>query len=174
MARFEEPKDHRALLVAMSHLQDLAWELELVGDGPLERNCRALAAALGIAHRVRFLGYQPDPAPVLARGSLFVLSSRSEALPRSVLEAMRAGLPIVASAVGGLPEMVDDRSNGVLIPKADPGELASAIRAMILDGPVRAAYGRASRTAYEARFRFELMVEKTTALYEAVLRAHCR
>ncbi|MGA2275375.1 MAG: glycosyltransferase family 4 protein [Bryobacteraceae bacterium] len=168
VARFEEPKDHGALLEAMSRLQDLDWELELVGDGPLEMNCRALAARLGIADRTRFLGYRPDPASALARASLFVLSSRSEALPRSVLEAMRAGLPIVASAVGGLPETVDNGSNGVLIPKSDVGALALAIREMIQDGHARAAYGRASRTAYEARFRFDFMLEKTGALYETV------
>lgn len=168
VARFEEPKDHGTLLVAMSGLEDLDWELELVGDGPLEKNCRALAATLGIADRVRFLGYQRDPESVLARASLFVLSSHSEALPRSVLEAMRAGLPIVASAVGGLPELVDNRSNGILIPDSDAGRLALAIREMIVDGRARAAYGRASRTAYEARFRFDWMLEKTAALYETV------
>ncbi len=168
VARFEEPKDHRALLVAMSLLKDLDWELELVGDGPLEKNCRALAARLGIAGRVRFLGYQRDPAPALARASLFVLSSRSEALPRSVLEAMRAGLPIVASAVGGLPELLDNGSNGVLVPNSEGGGLASAIRGMIVDGDARTAYGKASRTAYEARFRFELMLEKTVALYDTI------
>jgi glycosyltransferase involved in cell wall biosynthesis len=168
VARFEEPKDHAALLMAMSRLADLDWELELVGDGPLEKNCRALAGRLGIAGRVRFLGYQHDPAATLARASLFVLSSRSEALPRSVLEAMRAGLPVVASAVGGLPEMVDNRINGLLIPLSDRGGLTLAIREMIVDGPARAAYGRASRAAYEARFRFELMLEKTVALYETV------
>jgi glycosyltransferase involved in cell wall biosynthesis len=168
VARFEAPKDHAALLVAMSRLADLDWELDLVGDGPLEKNCRALAGWLGIASRVRFLGYQPDPAPALARAGLFVLASRSEALPRSVLEAMRAGLPIVASAVGGLPEMVDNGINGVLIPISDSEGLAQAIRAMIEQGSVRAACGIASRAAYEARFRFESMLEKTAALYDTV------
>jgi glycosyltransferase involved in cell wall biosynthesis len=168
VARFEEPKDHGALLLAMSRLQDLDWELELVGDGPLEKNCRMLAARLGIADRVRFLGYQRDPASLLARASLFVLSSRSEALPRSVLEAMRAGLPIVASAVGGLPELVDNGSNGVLISNSEAGGLAKAIREMIVDADVRTAYGKASRAVYEARFRFELMLEKTAALYDTV------
>ena len=168
VARFEKPKDHGALLAAMSLLKDLDWELELVGDGPLEKNCRALAARLGIADRVRFLGYQRDPTPALARASLFVLSSRSEGLPRSVLEAMRAGLPIVASAVGGLPELVDNGNNGVLVPSSEAGGLASAIRAMIMDADVRTACGKASRAVYEARFRFELMLEKTAALYETV------
>ena len=168
VARFEEPKDHGALLEAMSRLRDLDWELELVGDGPLEKNCRALARRLGIAGRVRFLGYQRDPAPALGRAHLFVLSSRSEALPRSALEAMRAGLPIVASAVGGLPEIVHNGINGVLIPRSHAEGLALAIREMIVDGRARATCGKASRAAYEARFRFELMLEKTAALYETV------
>jgi glycosyltransferase involved in cell wall biosynthesis len=168
VARFEEPKDHATLLRAMSRLRDLDWSLELVGDGPLEKDCRALAATLGIADRVEFPGYRRDPAAALARARLFVLSSRSEALPRSVLEAMRAGLPIVASAVGGLPELVDNRINGVLIPISDAGALAMAIREMIVDRYARATRGKASRAAYEARFRFELMLEKTAALYETV------
>lgn len=168
VARFEKPKDHGTLLAAMSLLKDLDWELELVGDGPLEKNCRALADRLGIADRVRFLGYQRDPTPALARASLFVLSSRSEALPRSVLEAMRAGLPIVASAVGGLPELVDNGSNGVLISNSDVDGFASAIREMIVNADVRTARGKASRAVYEARFGFELMLEKTAALYDTV------
>ncbi|MEO8592716.1 MAG: glycosyltransferase family 4 protein [Candidatus Solibacter sp.] len=168
VARFDEPKEHPVLLEAMSRLRDAAWELDLVGDGPLEQDCRAFAARLGIEGRVRFHGYLPDPAPVLARAACFVLASRSEALPRSLLEAMRAGLPIVASAVGGVAEMVDNGTNGLLIPKSDAGLFATAIRRLIVDERARTAYGRASRDAYEARFRFELMLEKTVALYGTV------
>jgi glycosyltransferase involved in cell wall biosynthesis len=168
VARFDEPKDHRTLLAAMSRLPDLEWEMELAGTGPWIEPCRRLAGKLGIGGRVRFLGYHPDPAQVLALAGLFVLSSHSEALPRSVLEAMRAGLPVVASRVGGLPEMVTNGVNGILVPEADAGALAAAIRRLVLDRPAREALGRAGRDDYEARFRFEFMVEKTMALYRTV------
>lgn len=170
VARFEEPKDHRTLFLAMSRLLDLDWEMDLAGNGPLEKECRLLAEKLGIGGRVCFLGYQTDPAALLARAGVFVLSSRSEALPRSVLEAMRAGLPIVASDVGGLPEMVDDGENGLLVPRMDADALSAAIRRLIADGSAREALGRASRNVYESRFRFDVMAEKTIALYETVCR----
>src|ERR1035441_5888237 len=110
------PKDHRTLLAALAALRAQPWELDLVGAGPLEMEMRDLASELGLGGRVRFLGYVADPAPVLAGAQLFVLSSRSEAFPRSVLEALRAGLPVVASAVGGIGEAVTDGVNGLLVP----------------------------------------------------------
>lgn len=165
VARFEAPKDHATLLRALARLGALDWELELVGDGPLEPAMRALAKKLGIAGRVRFLGYQPDAAPVLARAQLFVLASRSEAFPRSVLEAMRAGLPVVASRVGGLAEAVDNEKNGVLVPRDDIGGLSAALGGLIADVHRRQRLGAAARLTYESRFRLERMVEATFALY---------
>jgi glycosyltransferase involved in cell wall biosynthesis len=169
VARFEAPKDHATLLRALARIPGLDWELELVGDGPLEPDCRALAARLEIAGRVRFLGYSPDVAAVLARAQVFALSSRSEALPRSVLEAMRAGLPVVASDVGGLPELVDQGVNGVLVPRADAAALSAALAELISDAPRRLQLGMAARLTYEARFRLEYMIEKTAAIYDLAL-----
>lgn len=169
VARFEAPKDHRTLLSAMARLAALDWELDLVGDGPLEAACRAQAAAAGIAGRVHFLGSLPDSAPALARGQAFVLSSRSEAFPRSVLEAMRAGLPVVASAVGGVAEAVDNEKNGVLVPHGDAGALAAALGGLIRDACRRNRMGVAGRHIYVERFRLERMVESTAAVYEEVL-----
>ena len=141
VARLEAPKDHATLLQALAGLRSEAWELDLVGDGPLESSLRRQAAALGIAGRVRFLGYQPDPASVLAGAQLFVLSSRSEAFPRSVLEAMRAGLPVVASAVGGVGEAVTDGVAGLLVPPGSPEALAAAIGELIRSAPRRQQLG---------------------------------
>lgn len=169
VARFETPKDHATLLRALAMLPGLDWELELVGDGPLEPACRALAAHFGIAGRVRFLGYSPEVAAVLARAQIFALSSRSEALPRSVLEAMRAGLAVVATDVGGLSELVDNGVNGVLIPRGDVGALSAALARLISDAPRRLQLGTAARLTYEARFRLEYMIEKTAAIYEMAL-----
>ena len=121
VARFEPPKDHATLLEALGRLRGLEWRLDLVGGGPLESAARAQAARLGIGERVRFLGDLEAVAPVLARAHVFALSSRSEAFPRSVLEAMCAGLPVVASAVGGVAEAVDNGTSGILVPRQDAG-----------------------------------------------------
>jgi len=169
VARFEAPKDHAALLRAMGRLRGLDWELELVGDGPLESASRALAASLGIASRVRFAGYRPDVAAVLGGAQVFVLSSRSEALPRSVLEAMRAGLPVVATNAGGLPEMIEDGVNGMLTPRGSEEALAAALASLIENGGLRLRLGASAHATYEKRFRLEFMIEKTAAIYKKVI-----
>jgi glycosyltransferase involved in cell wall biosynthesis len=168
VARLEAPKDHRSLLRALAMMRSEPWQLDLVGDGPLERELRSLAGALGIAERVRFLGYQPDPALALARAQVFVLSSRSEGFPRSVLEAMRAGLPVVATEVGGVGEAVTQGVNGLLVPRGEPGALAAALSALVTDGERRRVLGAAARHAYETRFRFERLALETAAVYSAV------
>lgn len=169
VARFEPPKDHATLLEALGRLRSLDWTLDLVGDGPLQGASEGLAARLDLAGRIRFLGYRADPAPILAAAQVFVLSSRSEAMPRSVLEAMRAGLPVAATRVGGLPEAIDNEKNGVLTPRNDAAALESALGALIRDAALRERLGRAARHTYESRFRLEYTVGKTSAIYERVL-----
>lgn len=165
VARLEAPKDPVTLLGALEIIRSQPWELDLVGDGPLEPELRRLAAGMGIADRVRFLGYVRDPAEVLARAQLFVLSSRSEGFPRSVLEAMRAGLPVVASAVGGIPEAVSDGIEGLLVPRGDPRALAAALSGLLAGGERRKQMGLCARQTYEERFRFERMADETEAIY---------
>ncbi len=169
IARLEPPKDHRTLLEALAALRSLDWELELIGGGPLEEEARGLAAALGIAGRVHLSGYQPDPAVALARAQVFVLSSRSEGFPRSVLEAMRAGLPVVASDVGGVREAVSEGINGLLVPPGEPKALAGALEKLIAEAPERQRLGAAARRIYEGRFRFERMLQETMEVYDTVV-----
>lgn len=164
LARFEAPKDHAALLRAMAALREENWTLELIGDGPLLSDTRELASSLGIAGRVRFRGYVPEPAPALAAAQVFVLSSRSEAFPRSVLEAMRAGLPIVASDVGGIREAVDS-----VVPAGDAEALAGGIRALLRSPEERRRKGEAMRRIYEQRFTLARMMRAYEALYAHVL-----
>jgi glycosyltransferase involved in cell wall biosynthesis len=168
VARLEAPKDPVTLLRALENIRAQPWELDLVGDGPLEPELRRLAAGMGIADRVRFLGYVCDPAEVLARAQLFVLSSRSEGFPRSVLEAMRAGLPVVASAVGGIPEAVSDGIEGLLVPRGDLGALAAALSGLLANGERRRQMGLHARRSYEERFRFERMADETQAVYASL------
>ena len=175
-ARFESPKDHATLLRALAALSHQPWELNLIGDGPLEPAVRLLADVLGIAGRVRFLGYQREPERVLAGAQLFVLSSRSEAFPRSVLEAMRAGLPVVASDVGGVREAVADGREGLLVPPGSARALSAALAALITSPARRRELGAAARVAFESRFRVDRMIERTTAVYATVINrvAHSR
>lgn len=169
VARFESPKDHETLLQALATLKHLEWQLDLVGDGPLMPAMRNLATKLGIAARVRFLGYLGDPAATLAGAQIFALSSNSEAFPRSILEAMRAGLPVVASDVGGVGEAVHDNVSGVLVPAGDAKAFARALAGLVESRAQRQLLGAAARLIYEEQFGFQRMVDKTTAVYANVL-----
>jgi glycosyltransferase involved in cell wall biosynthesis len=169
VARFEPPKDHHTLLAALERIRGHDWELELVGEGPLEAGIRDLAAKLGLAGRVLFRGYDSEPAGAFSSAQLYVLSSRSEGFPRSILEAMRAGLPVVASNVGGVGEAVADGENGLLVEAGDIEGLAAALSRMIRDVPVRERFGRVARLVYEERFRLERTVGQTARLYDTVL-----
>lgn len=168
VARFEEQKDHALLLQALAACRELPWTLELVGSGPLEGAARERSAALGLDARVRFLGTRHDVAEVLAHAQAFVLASHWEGFPRSILEAMRAGLPVVASAVGGAHESVADGVTGRLVPPGDERALAAALREVLADPERRAAFGRAGRARYEAAFTFERMLSSTLEVYRSL------
>ena len=168
VARFDAPKDHRTLLEALALLRETAWEIDLLGDGPQQGEMQRLARELGLGDRARFRGYLPDASGLLAQAQIFVLSSRSEAFPRSILEAMRAGLPVVATDVGGVGEAVTDGVSGRLVPPGSPHALASALRELVESAQLRQSMGKAARTAYEQRFQFEVMAGLTAAVYATV------
>jgi len=170
VARFEEPKDHATLLQSLATLQSSEWELELIGGGPKESDMRSLAEQLGLGRRVHFTGQAANVAERLAEAQAFVLTSRSEGFPRSILEAMRAGLPVVASRVGGIAEAVRHRETGFIVPPNDGARLTAALRRVIAEPDLRLRLGRAGRRRYELNFTFERMSAKTIALYEEVLR----
>lgn len=169
VARFEVQKDHGTLLEALARLDDRAWTLDLVGDGPRRRIVERRARELGLADRVRFLGHRDDVAELLADAQLFVLASRWEGFPRSILEAMRAGLPVVASDVGGVSESVADGDTGRVVPPEEPDALAGPLQELLSESRERARMGRAGRERYEERFTFERMFEETLQVYGEVL-----
>ena len=169
LARFEAPKDHETLIRALADLTDEEWRLDLIGDGPREGEIRALAERLGLSNRVCFRGYQEDPAGLLARAQLFVLSSRSEAFPRSVLEAMRAGLPVVASDVGGVREAIQPGVSGRIVPPGSVTALAEALKSLITDQFQRERFGSAARQIYVTRFRFECLADAVERLYANII-----
>ena len=169
VARLWRQKDHPTLLRALAQLIDLEWELELVGDGPLRQEMEALAASLGIASRVRFAGFRTDVAACLADAQVFVLASKWEGFPRAILEAMRAGLPVIASEVGGVRESVRDGETGFLVPPGDVNTLCERLRFLLTSPKQRLHMGAAGRAQYENRFLLERLVAETTAVYESVL-----
>jgi glycosyltransferase involved in cell wall biosynthesis len=169
VARFEAPKDHRTLLEALEDFKALRWRLDLVGDGPLLRTAQDLANRLGLAERVNFRGYLPETVKLLSQSSIFVLSSRSEGFPRSILEGMRAGLPVVASDVGGVREAVTDGVTGFLVPPAEKDAMAGALRKLIESPAERQRMGLAGRLRYREQFRFECMLSNTLRLYATIV-----
>jgi len=170
VARFQEPKDHAGLLRALAGLENRNWVLEFVGDGPLLEAVKAEAAGLGLAHQVIFSGECTDVAARLAKAQLFVLLSRREGFPRSILEAMRAGLPVIASDVGGIGEALRHEANGYLLPVADNGtSLRESLSRLLASPDVRGAMGAEGRIRYEREFSFPAMLEKTLELYRQLL-----
>ncbi len=144
-------------------------EFLITGDGTCREQLVALARELGVLSRVQFLGHRDDVPAVLSQADVFVLPSRSEALPNSIMEAMAAGLPVVASAVGGIPELVDEGRTGRLVPPGDANALAEALLSL-LEQPERAeAFGRAARRKLEHTYSFDRMVEQFEQLYQSEL-----
>lgn len=169
VARFASPKDHSLLLQALVDLQALSWELELVGDGPKRVESQQLVEKLGLASRVRFVGATEGVAERLSRAQIFVLVSQWEGLPLSIIEAMRAGLPVIASDVGGVDELVEEGKTGYLVPRSDVCILAERLRQLLEDPTERAAMGAASRQCYETQFTFDRMFESTFEVYRQAI-----
>jgi glycosyltransferase involved in cell wall biosynthesis len=175
VGRLAEPKQPEALLRAYASLPAKLKESTIVtfiGDGPKRSGLEALAQQIGVESHVRFLGDIPR-ADIFSyfmnsqTSKMFVLVSCYEGLPRSILEAMSCGLPIISSDVGGVREMVDD-TNGILIPRHGSDELVVALKSLLSD-PVRMqAMGNASKQKAEAEFTLPMMFEKTLAVYDRV------
>ena len=142
-----------------------------VGDGPRREALELLTRALGISERVRFMGESRDVAPILAGHDLFVLPSRSEAFPNALIEAMATALPVVATDVGGIPEVVRPGS-GLLVRPNDERVLADAVLALMDDPAAAAALGRAARADVERHYTIDRMVERFEQLYLAKIETH--
>ena len=169
VARFEPQKDHPTLLRALAGLQDHPWELDLIGDGPLRGQMESLATTLGIGGRVRFLGQRTDVGQILAQAQVSLLVTNWEGFPLSILEAMRAGLPVVASAVAGIGESVRDEETGYLVPRGDVDALQDRVLRLLTSPDLRVRLGSSARTRYEQHFTLDHFVTKTLAVYRDVL-----
>lgn len=168
-ARFDPQKDHTTLVRALAGLQDHGWELELVGDGPLKSQAESLVARLGMGDRVRFAGQRIDVDQILAKAQISLLVTNWEGFPRSILEAMRAGLPVVASSVGGIDESVRDEETGYLVPRGAVEVLRDRIRRLLTTPALRVRMGNAGRIRYQQHFTLDHAVTKTLEVYRDVL-----
>ncbi len=139
-------------------------------DREFSREVVQLAESLGAARSIRFAGESNRVPALLALSDIFVLPSRSEGLSNALLEAMRAGLPCVATAVGGNPEVVADGVTGYLVPPDDPEAMASRLLELLRDSGMRRQMGTAGRRLMLQKFTTEIMVSKVTAAYEQLLR----
>jgi N-acetyl-alpha-D-glucosaminyl L-malate synthase BshA len=143
--------------------------LMLVGDGPERAAVEKLATSLGVSDNVAFLGEQLQMARLLAQADLFLLPSEQESFGLAALEALASGVPVVATNVGGLPEVVRHAETGWLVPVGDPPALAGAVVKLLGDETRRAAMGRAARADALARFRPEPVVARVEELYRELL-----
>ena len=156
-------KDHATLLEAMALLRAQQPETRLViaGEGELRGALEAHTRALGLADRVLFAGFRDDLDRLLPAFSVFCLSSHLEGLGTSLLDAMAFGLPVVATAAGGIPEAVADGVTGRLVAPRDPRSLAEALAEVLCDERRRTDWGAAGRRLYLERFTADRMVEDT-------------
>jgi len=167
VARLSPEKDVANLIraTAIAAREEDNLRVEVAGGGSCLEDLKGLAAELDVAERVTFLGEVRDIPALLGRARIFVLPSLSEGIPLTVLEAMARGLPVVATRVGGLPEVVIDGETGLLVPAADPPALAEAVLALWRDPDAAGRMGNAGRRRAEERFDVRRMVSQYEALY---------
>jgi glycosyltransferase involved in cell wall biosynthesis len=167
IGRLVQQKGHRFLLQAATRVPNAVFVL--VGDGPERRTLEAQAEALGVRNRVVFLGYRQDIPDLLACADLLVLPSLFEGLPLSVLEAMAAGKPVIASDVGGTNEAVVPEQTGLLVPPANPWALAGAIRRMLFDRQLAQRLAVNGKERVRQEFSATTMVQSVMRIYDDVL-----
>ena len=169
VGRLRAPKDFSTLARALARLERGSFRASLVGDGPDRSTIEAELNHLGLTESVRLLGDRSDVAELLAGADVFVCSSHSEGMPVSILEAMAAGLPVVASSVGGVPEVIDDGHTGVLVSPGAVPAFADALARLIGDRALRERMGRAGREAALDRYDLPLFRAAHLELYRGLL-----
>ena len=169
IARFGAQKDHPTLFRALAELKTQPWTLDLIGDGPLMDEAKALAAALDLGERLRFLGQRNDVDRILADSQISLLVTNWEGFPLSILESMRAGLPVVASDVGGINESVEDGVTGYLVPRGDVGRVRDRIAELLASAELRGRLGANGLARFQREFTLERSVARTVAVYRQVV-----
>lgn len=163
IAELTPNKGLRYAIEAMKDLPDLAYVV--LGGGELENELKKQARDTGLGERVFFAGFVPDASRFLSAFDIFLLPSLKEGMPYVLMEAGHAGLPIVTTHVGGIPEIVVERANGIMVPPADAGAIAQALRALAKDRATAAAYGAHIKEYVARHFAVDKSVRETQALY---------
>lgn len=172
IARLTEQKAHRVLLEAMASRSELsALHLLVIGDGELRESLQQQSERLGLADRVRFVGARRDLGNILGAIDMFVMPSLWEGLPLSMVLAMGAGLPVVASRVAGIPEVVRHEHTGLLVQPGDAADLASALSRLLASANTRATLGANARAFVMPRFGVDGYIKSMTDLYRRLLAA---
>jgi glycosyltransferase involved in cell wall biosynthesis len=174
LGRLSPEKGQRVLLEAFARLKPeeaARARLFVVGDGAERAALETLAQSTGADGRVTFLGWRTDPHRCLGAADLFVLPSLREGLPLALLEAMAVGLPIVATAVGGVPEALDHGEAGLLVPPSDPTALAEALRTLAAGETQRRRLGQAAEARVRAAYGAAAQAEALSTIYRAVARS---
>lgn len=176
VAHLSQEKGHVTLLEAFAKLKDRCPEtiLLIVGDGELRSALEAKAIHLGISPQVEFLGFRSDVEGLVKQLDVFCLPSLSEGLSSAILAAMAARLPVVATSVGGIPELVQDGVTGRLVAPNDPHQLAAALENLLTDRALRERMGKSGRRRVESQFTLQGKLEATERAYEKLLRAKTR
>jgi glycosyltransferase involved in cell wall biosynthesis len=171
VARLDYLKDHATALRTLARLLPLLPQarLVLVGEGPEEPGIRKVVKELGVQEQVRFLGLRQDVARLLAAADAFLLSSISEGIPLTVIEAMGAGLPVVATRVGGLPEVVQEELTGLLAPRGDDAALAAHLVRLAAEPALRRRLGEQGRDRARDLFSESRMHRAYVRVYEDLL-----
>lgn len=167
LGRLAPIKDHATLLEAMSRLESV--HLVVLGDGELRQQLEGKTRAMHLGDRVHFLGWWTDVPSAMSDLDVVALTSRNEGTPVSLIEALAAGVPVVATDVGGVRSVVEDEVSGYITQPRDAEAIARAIRALLDDGDKRRVMGAAGRVHVRERFSSTRLIADTHALYEDLL-----
>ena len=173
VAHMSDSKGQRYLLDAVPRILSAhpGTTFAIVGEGERRAELEERARELGIAHRVRFTGFRTDVPSLLKAFDVFVMPSVREGLGTSVLDAMAAGCPVVGTEAGGMPEVIEHRETGLVVPVGDPVSLAAAVSSLLAHPEDARSMARSARARVEAEFSADAMVEGTLAVYRDLLAA---
>ena len=169
VARLDDQKNHASLISAFATINRNDWRLILVGDGPRRNTLNELVSSLDLAANIVFLGRRNDVDDILSSSNCFVLSSNWEGFPVSIIEAMRSGIPVISSNVGGVSEAVRHLDSGLLVQPCDTEGLASAILFIIENPVLSVKMGARGLQIYRDSFTIEKMLSRTLDVYDKML-----
>jgi len=171
VAGLRPEKGHEYAFRALRILNDLGMKIKLllIGDGERKESLQRLSRSLNVSQNLVWLGFQRNPQRFLSISDVLLVPSVAESFPMAILEALSMGKPVVASSIGGIPEVVTDGANGLLIKPGDVPSLTHSLAALVGEERLRSSLGHRARESVESRFSLSGMVQKTEALFSELL-----